>query len=98
MREDISDLRKLAAKADKIWQSSSARSVNAESATSLAPMMILSMLFANVLNLALIPVLLHVLHNLCPPVQPSISAGIIANKLIRLNIAELRAHGIRETN
>ena len=37
MREDISDPRKLAAKADKIWQSSSARSVNAVSATSLAP-------------------------------------------------------------
>ena len=37
MREDISDPCKLAAKADEIWQSSSARSVNAVSATSLAP-------------------------------------------------------------
>ena len=37
MREDISDPRKLAAKADKIWQSSSARSVNAVSATSPVP-------------------------------------------------------------
>ena len=34
MKEEISDPRKLAAKADKIWQSSSARSVNALSATS----------------------------------------------------------------
>ena len=34
MREDISDPHKLVAKADKIWQSSSARSVNAVSATS----------------------------------------------------------------
>ena len=37
MREDISNPRKLAAKADKIWQSSSAKSVNAVSATSPAP-------------------------------------------------------------
>ena len=37
MKEDISDPRKLAAKADKIWQSSSTRSVNTVSATSLAP-------------------------------------------------------------
>ena len=35
MREDISDPHKLAAKADEIWQSSSARSVNSVSATSL---------------------------------------------------------------
>ena len=34
MREDISNPRKLAAKADEIWQSSSARSVNSVSATS----------------------------------------------------------------
>ena len=34
MTEDISDPRKLAAKADEIWQSSSTRSVNAVSATS----------------------------------------------------------------
>ena len=39
-------------------------------------------------------------HPSCPrpSVQPPISAGIIANTVIRLNIAELRAHGIRETN
>ena len=45
--------------------------------------MILSTLSGNVLNLALLPVLLlvllHVLHILRPPVQPPISAGIIAN-------------------
>ena len=34
MKEDISDPRKLAAKADELWQSSSIRSVNAVSATS----------------------------------------------------------------
>ena len=34
MKEDISDPYKLAAKADEIWQSSSARSVNTPSATS----------------------------------------------------------------
>ena len=64
--------------------------------------MILSTLSDIVLNLALLPVLLlillHVLHLHCPPVQPPISAGIIANTVIRLNIAELCAHGIRETN
>ena len=38
MREDISDPRKLAAKADEIWQSSFARSVNAVSATSQDPL------------------------------------------------------------
>ena len=55
--------------------------------------MIPSTLSANVLNLALflvlLLVLLHVLHILCPPVQPPTSAGIIANIVIRLNIAEL---------
>ena len=64
--------------------------------------MILSMLSDKVLNLALLPVLLlvllHVLYILCPLVQPPISAGIIANTVIRLNIAELLALGIRETN
>ena len=59
---------------------------------------------AKVLSLALLPLLLlfllHVLHTLqlCPPVQPPTSAGIIAITVIRVNIAELRAHGIRETN
>ena len=58
----------------------------------------------NVLSLALLPVLLlalhHMLHTLklCPQVQPRTSAGIIANSVIRLNIAELHAHGIRENN
>ena len=37
---------------------------------------------------------LHILYILHPPVQPLISAGIIANRVIKLNIA----HGIRETN
>ena len=37
MREDISDPCNLAAKADKIWQSSSARSLNAVSATLMSP-------------------------------------------------------------
>ena len=64
--------------------------------------MIPSTISTNVLNLALLHVLLlvllHGLHVLCPPVQPPTSAGIIANTVIRLNIAELHAHGIRETN
>ena len=64
--------------------------------------MILSTLSDNVLNLALLPVLLlvllHVLHILRPLVQPPISAGIFTNTVIKLNIAELCAHGIRETN
>ena len=59
--------------------------------------MILSTLSDKALNLALLPmlllVLLHVLHVLRPPVQPSISAGIITNMVIKLNIAELHAHG-----
>ena len=37
MGEDIPDLHKLATKADEIWQSSATRSVNAVSATSMAP-------------------------------------------------------------
>ena len=61
--------------------------------------MILSRLSDNVLNLALLPVLLlfllHFLHVLSPPVQLPISAGIT---VIRLKIAVLHAHGIRETN
>ena len=45
------------------------------------------MLFANVLNLALLPVLLLVLlHAIRPPVQPPISAGIITNTVIRLTL------------
>ena len=61
--------------------------------------MILSTLSDNVLNLALLPVLLLVLlHVLRLPLQPLISAGIFPNTVIRLNIAELLAHGIMETN
>ena len=64
--------------------------------------MILSTLSANILSLAQLPmlllVLLNMLHTPCPPVKPPISAGIIANTVIRLNIAELQAHEIRETN
>ena len=65
-------------------------------------LMILSKLSENVLNLALLPVLLldllYILHILHPSVQPPISADIIANTVIKLNIAELQAHGIKETN
>ena len=65
-------------------------------------MMIPSTLFANVLILALLSmlllVLLHVLHSLRPPVQPLTSAGITANMVLRLNIAELCDLGVRETN
>ena len=64
--------------------------------------MTLSTLSDNVLNLDLLLmvflVLLHVLYVLRPPVQPPISAGIIENTVIRLNIPELLAQGIRETN
>ena len=57
--------------------------------------MIQSILSANVLSLALLPllllVLLHVLPilQLRPPVPQTTSAGIIANTVIRLKIAEL---------
>ena len=66
--------------------------------------MILLMLSANVLSLALLPVLLLVLLHvlpilqLRPPVPPPTYAGIIANTVIRLNIAELRVPGFRETS
>ena len=58
--------------------------------------MILSTLSDNVLNLALFPVLLlvllHVLHILRPPVQPPISAGFIANTVIRGSTLENSLH------
>ena len=77
MKEEISDPRKLAAKADKFWQASSIRSVNAVSPLLwlLLVQMILSTLFDSVLNLNLLLVLLlilpHVLYVLRPPVQPT---------------------------
>ena len=96
MREDISDPSNLAAKADKIGQSSSTRSVNTlypPLLRLLLVVMIVSTLSANFLCLTLLSVFLlvlfQVLHTLCPPVQPQISACIIANTVIRLNIAEL---------
>ena len=61
-------------------------------------LMILSTLSVNILNLALLPVLLLILLHVQYVLHPPISAGIIANTVIRLNIAELLAHGIRETN
>ena len=66
--------------------------------------MIQSTLSANVLSLALLPmlllVLLHVLSSLqlCPPVSPPTSVGITANTVIRLIIAELRVPGFKETS
>ena len=60
-------------------------------------LMTLSTLSDNLLNLnlllVLLLVLLHYLYVLRPPVQPPISAGIIANMGIKLNTAELLAHG-----
>ena len=105
MREDISDPRMLAAKADEeICQFSSARSVNTESATSPSSPGFDDSIDANVLSLSLLPMLLHVrlqvLHNLWlrPPVPPTTSAGIIPNVVIRLNIAEPRVPGFRKTS
>ena len=66
--------------------------------------MIPSKLSPNVLSLALLPMLLLVLLHmlpiiqLCTPVPPPTSAGIIANTVIRLNIAELHVAGFRETS
>ena len=58
------------------------------------------LLVGDVLSLALLPVLLHVLPilQLRPPVPPPTSAGIIANTVIRLNIAELHVPRFRETS
>ena len=85
MREVISNPRKLAAKADEIWQSSFARSVNTVSPT-LFPVLLL--------------VLLHPLFvlQLRPPPRPLTSAGIILNMETKLNIAVLLFHGFRETS
>ena len=66
--------------------------------------MIPSRFFANILNLTLLPVLLLILLHMLPilqlrpPVPHPTSAGIIANMVIRLNIAELHVPGFRETS
>ena len=90
MREDLSNPLKLADKADEIQQSSSARTVNAVSTTSPSPPDLDD--FVNALRPA--PCSSH--PQLCPPVPPPTSAGIIANRVI--NIAELCVPGFKETS
>ena len=106
MREDISDPSKLAVKDDEIWQSSSARSVNIVSAISLSPNDLDDSV--NALHQCPQPRPAPCLAP-CPPPHashpPALSfsstsnfAGIIANTVIRLNIAELSVLGFRETS
>ena len=82
MKEDISDPRKVAAKADKIWQSSSARSVNALSTTS--PVSFGSDDSVNTHQQRPQPrpasCVAPRLYVLRPPVQPPISAGIMSKR------------------
>ena len=102
MREDISNPRKLAAKADEIWQSSFPRSVNTVSATSRSPPGCDD--YVNALCQSAQPrPASHVAPRPAPrashpPVPPLTSAGISANTVIRLNIADFRSPGFRETS
>ena len=106
MREDILDPRKQAAKADDIWQSSSARSVNVVSAVS--PPLPDQDEFVQALpqcpqpcpapHVAPCPAPWLPILQLCPLVPPPTSAGIIASMVIKLNIAKFRVPGFTETS
>ena len=106
MREEISNPSKLAAKADEIWQSSSARSVNTVSAAS--PSLPDQDDYINPLSqrpqpcpaphVAPCPAPWLPILQLCPLVPPPTSAGIIASMVIKLNIAKFRVPGFTETS